>query len=83
MVLARSLRKGDTMTMTTTTKRTEHVEDVRTAYAECHTVAKLKPVPVNVKQHAQTVRAKHIPTLRDVAKSVGMCLARTFPRSET
>jgi DNA-directed RNA polymerase specialized sigma24 family protein len=60
--------KGDTMTMTTTTERTEHVEDVRTAYAECRTVAKLKPVPVDEQEHKRLTQAKRIPTLHNMAK---------------
>ncbi|MCX6635398.1 MAG: hypothetical protein NT090_10010 [Acidobacteria bacterium] len=60
--------KGDTMTMTTTTKRTEHVEDVRMAYSECHTVAKLKPVPVDEQEHKCLTQARRIPTLHNIAK---------------
>jgi len=60
--------KGDTMTMTTTTERTEHVEDVRTACAECRTVAKLKPVPVDEQEHKRLTQAKRIPTLHNMAK---------------
>jgi len=48
--------------------RTEHVRDIQDSYLECHEVKRQKPVPVNVKQHAQTVQAKRIPTLRDIAK---------------
>ena len=70
MVLANSNHegKGDTMTMTTTTERTEHVEDVRTACAECRTVAKLKPVPVDEQEHKRLTQAKRIPTLHNMAK---------------
>jgi hypothetical protein len=64
--------KERTDMVTTTTKakraRVEHVDDVRMAYGECHTVKRQKPVPVNVKEHGKTVQAKHIPALHDMAK---------------
>jgi DNA-directed RNA polymerase specialized sigma24 family protein len=46
----------------------EHVEDIGNAYTGCHTVAKPKHVPVNVKEHGKTIQAKHIPTLHSMAK---------------
>jgi DNA-directed RNA polymerase specialized sigma24 family protein len=47
--------------------RAEHVEDIGT-YAECHTVKRQKAVKVNETEHKKHIQAKHIPTLRDVAK---------------